>query len=195
MSPNGAVSPQMILDKLADVVSTSLRIDRSRVVETAYLDELGAESLDLLEITMEAEEAFDVLLPQKNILQTAQEVFGAGMIVQDGRLTDIGEALLRQRIPDALWETLPDKPTLADFNRLFLRIQTWVWMIGGLMEHTPRECSACGKGLEKPVAGRGKCTGCGHVYELIPGDELNKRWVEQYHLQGYVRSAPPAPAV
>ena len=74
----GEISSETILEKFADIVSNSLRIDAARVVEDAYLDDLGAESLDLLEITMEAEEAFNILIPQKNILQTAQEVFGRG---------------------------------------------------------------------------------------------------------------------
>ena len=183
MSANPPVSSQAILEKFAQVVAASLRIDAARVVESAYLDELGAESLDLLQITMEAETAFDILLPQKNILETAQEVYGAGVLVQEARVTQAGQSLLRRRLPEPLWSGLPADPTVADFNRLFLRVDTWVWMIAGLMEHTPRECKACGATIANAVAGRLKCRTCGDEYELIPGDEINRRWIEQYQIQ------------
>ena len=197
-------SPAIILEKFAGIVANSLRIDPAGVVEDAYLDELGAESLDLLEITMETEDAFNVLIAQKNILQTAQEVFGPGVLVQGDQLTDVGYAFLRRRMPDTLWSSLPDRPTVSDLNRLFLRVQTWVWMISGLLEHTPRTCASCGASLEKAVAGRLKCNTCAAEYELTPGEEINRRWVQQYYRQEYQPSlptataqpaAPPAPAV
>ena len=186
--------PDIIREKLTQIVANSLRIDAARVVDEAYLDDLGAESLDLLEITMEAEDAFNVLIPQKNILQTAQEIFGAGVLERDGQLTDVGQALLRRRLPDQLWGSLPERPAVADLNRLFLRVQTWVWMIAGLIEHTPGACSSCGAPLAKAVAGRLKCGSCAAEHELLPGEEINRRWVQRYR-QEYEPSAPPAPAV
>ena len=136
-----AASAEAILEKFASIVANSLRIDADRVVEEAYLDDLGAESLDLLEITMETEDAFNVLIAQKNILQTAQEVFGAGVLVQGDQLTDAGYALLRRRMPDSLWTSLPERPSVSELNRLFMRVETWIWMIGGLLEHTPKTCA------------------------------------------------------
>lgn len=199
-----AVSAEAILEKFAGVVAESLRIDAARVVSDAYLDDLGAESLDLLEITMEAEEAFNVLIAQKTILQTAQQVFGAGVLVQGDQLTDTGCALLKQRLPDSLWASLPERPTVQELNRLFMRVGTWIWMIGGLIEQTPRTCEKCGGALEKAVAGRMKCTACAAEVALVPGEEINLRWVQQYYEREYqptmsaasVQSAaPPAPAV
>jgi len=65
-----------IFDKFADIVAQSLRIEPAKVTIDAHLmDDLGAESLDLIEITMETESAFDVWLPEKSILDTAAEVF------------------------------------------------------------------------------------------------------------------------
>ena len=79
-----------IYEKFADIVAASLRIERSRVTMDAHLmDNLDAESLDLIEITMETESAFDVWLPEKSILDTAAEVFGPDILVRGGR-TDGG---------------------------------------------------------------------------------------------------------
>ena len=201
---SSAASAEAILEKFAAIVANSLRIDAARVVEDAYLDDLGAESLDLLEITMETEDAFSVLIAQKNILQTAQEVFGAGVLVQGDQMTDAGYALLRRRMPDSLWRSLPERPSVSELNRLFMRVETWIWMINGLLEHTPRVCAQCGTSLERAVAGRLKCKECATEIELVPGEEINRQWVQQYYEREYQPSmmsastqpsAPPAPAV
>src|SRR5271168_858811 len=89
-----------IHDKFADIVAASLRIDPEKVTMDAHLmDDLGGESLDLIEITMETESAFDVWLPEKSILDTAAEVFGPGVLVREGVLTEAGKELLRRRLP------------------------------------------------------------------------------------------------
>jgi tRNA(Ile2) C34 agmatinyltransferase TiaS len=60
-------------------------------------------------------------------------------------------------------------------------VGTWVRVIEGLLEHQPRACPTCSEALEKAVAGRFKCSACGHEIDLPAGDDLNRRWVEEYH--------------
>ncbi|HYU57359.1 MAG TPA: acyl carrier protein [Actinomycetota bacterium] len=193
---NAATSNQEILERFARVVAQSLRIEASLVTEEAYLDDLGAESLDLAEITMESEEEFDVLIAQKTILQTATEVFGEGVLVHDGKLTEEGKRLLRRRMPDFPGDK--DEITVADLGKLFLRVGTWVRMIRGLTEHTPRDCAKCGAAYGKPLAGRLKCRSCGFEHDIPSGEDLNRQWVQQYYQREYVPSrplaaSPPAP--
>src|SRR5208282_4197114 len=97
--------PQMteseIFDRFAQIVAHSLRIDASMVVRDTKLTDLGAESLDLIEITMETETQFHIFLPDKSILETAVEVFGPGILEKDGYLTEEGKQLLSRRMPEA----------------------------------------------------------------------------------------------
>merc|ERR1719162_1068643 len=51
------------MDKIADVVAEQLGVDKEKVIPTATLSELGADSLDIVETVMALEEAFDVELP------------------------------------------------------------------------------------------------------------------------------------
>jgi len=132
---NAASRPE-ILERFTKVVVQSLRIDPSQVTEDAFLDDLGAESLDLAEITMESEEEFDILIPQKNILQTATEVFGDGVLARDGKLTEEGKRFLLRRMPE--FPVNGNEIAVADLSRQFLRVGTWVRMIEGLMALTPR---------------------------------------------------------
>src|SRR5579863_5049250 len=88
MLMNSKLTEAEIFEKFADIVAQSLRIERAKVTMNSHLmDDLGAESLDLIEITMETESAFDVWLPEKSILDTAAEVFGPDVLVQNEMLT------------------------------------------------------------------------------------------------------------
>merc|ERR1719159_2306802 len=53
------------MSKLADVVAEQLGVDKEKVIPTATLTELGADSLDIVETVMALEEAFDVELPDE----------------------------------------------------------------------------------------------------------------------------------
>src|ERR1039457_6383111 len=72
-----------VFDRFAQIVAHSLSIDVSQVTADTYLSDLGAESLDLIEITMESETQFHIFLPDKSILETAVEVFGPGILEKD----------------------------------------------------------------------------------------------------------------
>ena len=175
---NETTSDREILERLAQIVAESLRIDPGRVTEDAHLGDLGAESLDLLEITMEVEEEFNILIPQKNILQTAQEVMGAGVLVKDGKLTERGRQLLHARLPELAPED--SELTVKEINRMLMRVNAWVRMISRLLEHTPSMCPRCGSRFGKQVAGRLRCPSCAAEHDIPSGDDLNRQWVRQY---------------
>lgn len=51
-------------EKLIDIIVEQLSVDRSKVVPAAsFVDDLGADSLDLVELIMAMEEAFDTEIP------------------------------------------------------------------------------------------------------------------------------------
>jgi len=62
--------------KVADVVADQLGVDKDKVVGTATLSSLGADSLDIVETVMALEEAFDVELPDEETttLKDVQDV-------------------------------------------------------------------------------------------------------------------------
>ncbi len=53
-------------EKLIDIIVEQLSVDRSKVVPAAsFVDDLGADSLDLVELIMAMEEAFDTEIPDE----------------------------------------------------------------------------------------------------------------------------------
>ena len=180
-----------ILNKFAEVVSSALRVDTERVTPDVYLDELGAESLDLIEITMETEQQFNIFLPDKSILDTAIEVFGPGVLEKDGYLTEEGKRLIAARMPSDDAGQFEGEIAVKDFKRYFLKVSTWVRMIDGLLEFAPQRCEACGGKMVASMGFRSKCSSCGQEITLRSGEEINREWVERYHQTEYLgRSVP-----
>ena len=187
---NSWMTEAEIREKFAEVVAQSLKIDVDQVTPEAYLDDLGAESLDLIEIAMEVESNFKVWLPEKSILQTAIDVYGPGVLEKDGYLTAEGKALLQQRLPAEDAARFGGAVSLKDVNRYFMQVETWVHMIDGLLVFTPVSCAHCGAPLEASLGFRLKCTACGQEVALRSGDEINREWVQHFA----ARSREPHPA-
>jgi acyl carrier protein len=169
----------------AQIVAHSLRIDAARVTPEVHLTDLGAESLDLIEITMETENHFHIFLPDKSILETAVEVFGPNLLEKEGYLTPEGKQLMRRRMPEADAEAFQGQVAVKDLQNYFLKVGTWVRMIQGLAYYTPSECTACGGPMAASMGFRMKCTNCGEEITLRSGEELNREWVREYYDKEY----------
>jgi acyl carrier protein len=193
MLMNSKSTEAEIFDKFAEIVAASLRIERSKVTMDSHLmDDLGAESLDLIEITMETESAFDVWLPEKSILDTAAEVFGPDVLVKDGLLTSAGKEMLRRRMPPESSHLFEGEVTTKSLQSYFLTVRSWVALIERLMQYTPVTCEACGGAVKPETAFRLQCTQCNKQVSLQSGEELNRQWVQQYYEQEYLPSKTAA---
>jgi acyl carrier protein len=184
-----SLTEQQVLDKTTDIVAESLRVDRARVTPDAHLmDDLGAESLDIIEITMETESAFNVCIPEKSILDTAIDVFGPNVLEKDGYLTDAGKMLLNRRLPDMDRSKFDGQVSIASIKSYFLTVRSWAQMVYHLAQHTPSECSDCGAELTAEPGFRMKCSNCGKEIILRAGEDLNREWVEHFHKTVYLPS-------
>ena len=71
-----------LIDEIKDVVANQLNIsDKSKITETAsFVDDLNADSLDLVELIMELEKRYDIKIPQeeqekiKNVADAAKYI-------------------------------------------------------------------------------------------------------------------------
>ena len=63
-------------DKVKQIIVEQLGVDESEVTPTAhFIDDLGADSLDIVELVMAFEEAFDIEIPDEDAekIKTVQE--------------------------------------------------------------------------------------------------------------------------
>jgi acyl carrier protein len=53
-----------VLERVTDIVSEQLGVEKDKISEgTSFVNDLGADSLDTVELVMELEEEFDVNIP------------------------------------------------------------------------------------------------------------------------------------
>jgi acyl carrier protein len=65
-------------DKVRKIIAEKLGVDLEEVVpEASFVDDLGADSLDLVELIMSMEEEFDTDIPDEEAekIQTVQDAF------------------------------------------------------------------------------------------------------------------------
>jgi acyl carrier protein len=142
---------------VTNVLVKVLAVDEDRVTPTASLQrELGADSLDLLEITFRLEHEFDIEIPRHELFP--ESMFRSGLDwVQDGKLTDEGLAELRSRLPYADLSSFRSNRRLGTVSDLFtvdLVTAYLGWKLGRgtgsekdgshNIEMTPGSCSWCG---------------------------------------------------
>lgn len=180
---NAQLNHTEIVEKFSQIVAKSLHIDAATITPESYLDDLGAESLDLIEITMETEEVFNVWISEKSILQTATQVFGPNVLEKEGILTATGKSLLQTRMPELDPAILQGDVAVKDVTKMFLRVDVWARMIEDLVRQNPQACPQCQGELEKAVAFNMKCKQCGAEVPLVSGEELNIKWVKEFGSQ------------
>jgi acyl carrier protein len=97
-----------IYGKVAKVLVEALNVDEDEITPAATLQkDLGAESIDMLDIVFRLEREFGIKIPRGELFP--ESVFqGDPEFVQDGRVTDEGMGELRLRLPYA---------DLGDFDR------------------------------------------------------------------------------
>ena len=63
-----------MLEKIKEIIAEELGVEESKVVEGAsFYDDLGADSLDLFQVVMELEDAFDVKVEEVDGLKTVAD--------------------------------------------------------------------------------------------------------------------------
>ncbi|HCD33677.1 MAG TPA: acyl carrier protein [Phycisphaerales bacterium] len=89
-----------IFSKVQAVLVDALAVDDDEVTPEATLTEdLGAESIDFLDIVFRLEKAFEIKIDQGEIFPS--NVLEDEEYVKDGKVTDAGMAELRKRMPHA----------------------------------------------------------------------------------------------
>ena len=65
----------MVLEKIKEIISTQFDIDVERLSEdTNFLTDLGADSLDVVELTMNVEDSFDIPEVSEDAIRNIQTI-------------------------------------------------------------------------------------------------------------------------
>ena len=118
-----------IFEKVRDAFIEALGVEDDEVEPSSRIfDELGAESLDLLEIVFLLERAFDIKIPRDGVRSASQEGIDPAEYEVDGVLTEKALDKLREVMPEVPADEITPGMTANDIPRLF-RVQTFVNMV------------------------------------------------------------------
>jgi acyl carrier protein len=108
-----------VFDKVRETLVDALGVDDDEVTAQATLiGDLGAESIDFLDIVFRLEKNFDIRIPRGELFPENLASAESGF-VKDGVVTESGIAELKQRMPHADVARFAADPKVENIQDLF----------------------------------------------------------------------------
>jgi len=103
-----------VFEKVRDVLVEALQVEEDEVNDEATLmGDLGAESIDFLDIVFRLEKSFDIQIPRGELF--ADNILSNAEFVSNGKVTPKGMEELKARMPHADFTEFEKDP---DVNRM-----------------------------------------------------------------------------
>lgn len=113
-----------IFQKVTETLTEALGVDDDEVTPEATLTgDLGAESIDFLDIVFRLEKAFGIKIPPGDLFP--DNVLNNPEFVADGKLTEAGMAKLKESMPHVEFGEFDQDPDVNKLSELF-KVQTIV---------------------------------------------------------------------
>lgn len=113
-----ASSRDEIFSKIQEVLTDALGVDDDEVSPSATLQgDLGAESIDFLDIVFRLEKEFSIKIPKGELFP--DDILSNPDYVDNDRITPAGLAKLKEAMPHADLTSLEDSPLLSKLPDLF----------------------------------------------------------------------------
>jgi acyl carrier protein len=113
-----------VFEKVKTCLVEALGVDDDEVTpEASIMGDLGAESIDWLDIVFRLERAFSIKIPHGEL--SPEDILTNTEYVQDGKVTPAGLSQLKQRMPFADLSRFESNPVVQDFPHL-LTVQDMV---------------------------------------------------------------------
>ena len=114
-----AMSRDEVYEEVKEVLIDALGLDDDEVTpEATLMGDLGAESIDFLDIVFRLEKAFDIKVPREELFP-AEAVLNNPDFVSGGSLTEKGLAELRDKMPHTDLTEFEKDPNVNNIADLF----------------------------------------------------------------------------
>ena len=118
------MSETEVFEKVKETLVDALGVDDNEVTPQATLTgDLGAESIDFLDIVFRLEKAFSIKIPRGELFP--DNILNNPEFVQNGRLTPAGLTQLKKGMPHADFSEFEKDPNVSKMAELF-KVQTIV---------------------------------------------------------------------
>jgi acyl carrier protein len=121
-----------VFEKIQSALVDALGVEPEEVTPDATLiGDLGAESIDFLDIVFRLEKAFNIKIPRSELFP--EDILTAGQYLKDGKVTPEGIEELRKRMPFINLDNFAKNPNVKDFGGL-LTVQDMVRFVEGKLK-------------------------------------------------------------
>ena len=107
-----------IFANIQETLVDALGVDEEEVTERATLKgDLGAESIDFLDIVFRLEKSFNIKIPRGELFP--EDLLNNAEYVENGRMTAVGLTELKKLMPHADFSTFEQDPDVSKMPDLF----------------------------------------------------------------------------
>ncbi len=172
------ITKERVFDELKKAIVETLGIDEESIQsDSSLIKDLGAESLDFLDINYRLEQTFGFKMARHFILEHIEEMFGEGSAIdENAQLTDRAVNLLKVRFGDEL----PLSPGMdMDEVPTFITVGSIANGVMEILDSLPEKCTHCGNAAWKSDDGTHiQCGSCNEYATFTNGDDLIKEWLK-----------------
>ncbi len=112
-----SATSEEIFEKVQAALVDALGVDDDEVTpEATLVGDLGAESIDFLDIVFKLEKAFNITIPREDL--SPEDILTNSQFVKDGIVTGEGMGELKRRMPWADLSKFEQNPRVQDFGNL-----------------------------------------------------------------------------
>jgi len=176
---NPLITRGTIEEEVRKALGATLRRDAGTIaLDASIMNDLGATSIDFLDINFRLENAFGIQLATQLLLDHVEEEVGEGKAVdRDNRITAAAARMLSMNLGD-----LPGLQAgmYADEVASLVTPDVLVKSVEGITDHLPEKCTHCGEEAWKSEDGRQVvCGACGKPAQYPDGDTLTRAWIRK----------------
>ncbi len=176
------IPEQTVIEEVRKAISEGLDINPDTIKPgSSLIKDLGAESLDFLDINYRLEQTFGIKMGRHSVLEHMEELFGEeSAIDSDGKLTEKAARVLNLRYQDSgriqAGMDMDELPAMVT-------VQSIADGVMNLLDTLPEKCSECGNQNWTVENGTRIQCGCGESAAFTNGDDLIDIWLEQVQTQ------------
>lgn len=177
---NAVISEDKVIDAVKQAIAEALEIDKSKIgTDSSLIRDLGAESLDFLDINYRLEQTFGIKMARHTVLEHVEEMFGEESAIDaSGKLTEKAVELLEIRFAGTVRGLTPGID--VDEVPSIITVRSLAGGVADILQSMPDKCPACGNGAWTSEDGLHiKCGSCGEAAPFTNGDDLIEEWLRK----------------
>ena len=107
-----------IVKNVVTIIAQALRADEKKItLQSSLIKDLGAESIDFLDIVFRLEKTFKIKIPKGELFP--EKLLTDARFVKEGKITPAGIDELKTKIPSANWQEFSKNPLVSNLGEVF----------------------------------------------------------------------------